>query len=227
MQYNYPLSEKSITLIKEIMNTPNDGFLSSLHPALAIILFIVSCLAIPLLVVIVEDRLIDSSAGVLMPLVLIVAFMGLAIGIFFTHMKGGGPEQRFKNELIDATSDSWSNTENYSEFQSNIQRYLQSQNIDLEKQCESMSSSNNVLEVEDSKSRYNNDYDAFNIYIIDVEEEYDPNHTIICSSSSKNLAGTVKFKDNNNKVVYYDYNTSVNDNNEYAIFTLNEKQEEE
>lgn len=225
MQYNYPLSETSTSLIKDIMSAPTNGFFSSFDPSLAIILFILSCLIIVLLGLSILDGFIESLAGVVISLILIIISIIFAIGIYSSHISGGGQEQRFKQNLINATHDSWDNEENYKEFQSNIKRYLHSQDIELEDQCKGMNDSDNVLEIEDSNDPYNSTEDLFNIYV-EVKDLDDPNNTIICDKDSKKLSGSVRFKNNNNQVVYYDYNTSVNDNHEYAIFTLNEKQEE-
>lgn len=228
MQYNYPLTDTSIESVKEILlNSDSSGFIASMNPGLAIGLLLLCVAIIFFIFLAFADGVINTFLGVIVSFVLIAVSSVFAFNIYKEHGAGGGPQARMKNQLISATQDSWKQQEEYQKFQSSIQRYLESQNINLEKNCSNMKIEDNALELEDSRELgYNNNYNGdFNVTIeyTDNTKKYLPDETIICNSESRKLAGVVKFTDDNNSQVNYKYNTSVNQDNGYAIFTL-EKQ---
>lgn len=225
MQYNYPLTDTSIESVKEVLlNSDSSGFIASMDSTVAIVLFLLCVAIIFLIFLAFLDEVINTFLGAIVSFILIGLSSVFAFNIYQEHVSGGGPQARMKNQLISATQDSWKQQEEYQKFQSNIQRYLESQNINLEQNCSNMKIEDNALELEDSRELdYNNNYNGdLNVTIEYTENanKYLPDETIICNSESRKLAGVVKFTDDNNNQVDYKYNTSVNQDNGYAIFTL-------
>lgn len=225
MQYNYPLTTDSIESIKDVFDSSNSqGFIQSLSPGIAVLLFIISCILILFILLFFADEWIKTTfTSLIVSFIAIVALFVFAYLLYGEHIAGGGQETKMKNKLISATADSWQNKEEYIKFQSNMGRYLESQNIDIEKNCKNTLRKNDTLEIDDSQKI--NKEPLYNDFFVSMEisettKRSNPNNTIICDNESRQLAGIVEFIDNNGNTIPYKYNTSVNQEDGYAIFNI-------
>ena len=197
MQYYYPLTTDSLESIKNIFDSSNSqGIIQSLSPSMAILLFIISCILILFISLFLTPEFVGNMIiSVIISFVSIVVLFIFSLLLYMEHIHGGGQETRMKNELISATSDSWQNKEEYIKFQSNIGRYLESQNIDIEKNCANILEENNVdntLEVDDSQEITGeslNDELLITIDVSGINKKEDPSNTIICDNESKQVSG--------------------------------------
>lgn len=116
-------------------------------------------------------------------------------GAIFILSPNSYDDNQIKRDIIQATSNSWDDEEKYRDFQSSVMRYLSSENISLIKNCDFNKHSSNA----------------------------DPKNTILCNNNKEKLSGTVEFRDNRNVKRTFTYNTTINPNNNYLKFTLEER----
>lgn len=196
MKYNYPLIPDDAMKVHELIaQQPNDGSFMNI-----IWVFIIAFLIFSVVLALVGEGAVADLSFVLIL---------IGIPVFLTALISPNEEEQWKKEIIYASSASLENPEGYSSFQNSVMRYLQTHDIELAQNCSTL-------------DPYTKD-DYSNQQPIGSPSDVDPSDTIMCSKYKKKLAGTAVFVDNNNKRKVFVYNTSINSDNDYLEFTLEEK----
>lgn len=195
MKYNYPINHEDIGKIHDLISQqPTSGSQSSF---IEIVIIMLAILAFVFLIFITLDNPYIGCG--LSPIVLpFIAFSLIALTNVFSSED---VEDEWKKDIITATSPSLDDENKYQNFKISIMRYLETQNIDLSKNCNSTSG-----------------------YIRGYSKDKYPVFNIICDKSHKKLSGEIVFIDENNEIRNFIYNTSVNKNNDYLEFTLEESE---
>lgn len=193
MKYNYSINHEDIGKIHDLISQqPN---ISSQFSFIDIILIIFTIITFLFLIFITLD---DPDIGCGFSLFVLPLIVFSIINVFSSE----DVEDEWKKDIITAASPSLDDENKYKNFKINIMRYLETQNIDLSKNCNSTSGPIRGY----SKDKY-------------------PVFNIVCDKSHKNLSGEIVFIDENDEIRKFIYNTSVNKNNDYLEFTLEESEQ--
>lgn len=192
MKYNYPINHEDIGKIHDLISQqPNSG---SQFSFIDIVIIIFTIITFVFLIFITLD---DPDIGCGFSLFALPFIIFALMNVFSSE----DVEDEWKKDIITAASPSLDDENKYQNFKISIMRYLETQNIDLSKNCNSTSG-----------------------YIRGYSKDKYPVFNIICDKSHKKLSGEIVFIDENNEIRNFIYNTSVNKNNDYLEFTLEESE---
>lgn len=194
MQYYYPINADSAEKMQSLMSQrPEfpplfDGMGILFWLSLGIVVAFVS-LFTP------STKSEKKHDGYLFPTLVCILFLA----VFIVSSVSALSHKKWEENVLEVAKLSFEDESNYQEFQNTAMRYLEKENIDLIKNCE-------TSPVPDSMR--DNYYMTY------------PINNILCDVSEERFSGEVVFLDENNVVKNFSYETSLNENGDHLIFSM-------
>lgn len=217
MKYNYPLTPENAQKVHDIITSVEDLDYTK-YGSLFWLLFIGGITAIVIAAVMVIISIIEKDEWILMD----SGFPGLTgvllIFIAFGLAGGNTEEDALKHDIIEASSESLQNDEYHDDFQRAVSRYLETQNIDLEKNCALSQEQQEKLDMR------NTQYDN-SVYMYTTEGYI--HSTLLCSNEpQETLSRTLQVIDNEDNIRVIQYDTTANPDHNYLTVSISEINEE-